>query len=286
MKFDHTFIAIRERTQWEILDLSLHVIRAYFSTLVTLLFIGAIPWILVDLLLTHWLLEESAPMYIWVTTLLVINQAQVGTTYITYFLGQAMFSGELPLKQVLRESFRDFGFFLQLHYIRRLVIFALGIAVLMFLNYEVVDLVGSCAFFFLPLTVVVGVIVRNTRPFVTEMLLLERPERKKGTFANRSAGLHSSNDLFARSTMVNGFTLALAVSIYGISMLGCNALGIQKDSEFSMAPYLVPIALWIAAGFQAVVRFLSYIDLRIRQEGWAVELKMRAESMRLRGDYQ
>jgi hypothetical protein len=45
---------------------------------------------------------------------------------------------------------------------------------------------------------------------------------------------------------------------------------------------LVPIAFWMTAGFSIVVRFLSYLDLRIRQEGWEVELLMRAEAARLR----
>jgi hypothetical protein len=31
------------------------------------------------------------------------------------------------------------------------------------------------------------------------------------------------------------------------------------------------------------VRFLSYLDLRIRHEGWEVELLMRAEGLRLVG---
>jgi hypothetical protein len=31
----------------------------------------------------------------------------------------------------------------------------------------------------------------------------------------------------------------------------------------------------------SVVRFLSYLDLRIRHEGWEVELRMRAEGAQL-----
>src|SRR5207248_2148955 len=40
---------------------------------------------------------------------------------------------------------------------------------------------------------------------------------------------------------------------------------------------------WAAAmrAFWAVVRFLSFLDLGIRQEGWEVELLMRAEALRL-----
>ena len=42
-----------------------------------------------------------------------------------------------------------------------------------------------------------------------------------------------------------------------------------------------PAALWLIAGYMAVVRFLNYLDLRIRHEGWEVELRLRAEAVRL-----
>ena len=41
------------------------------------------------------------------------------------------------------------------------------------------------------------------------------------------------------------------------------------------------MSLWIVVGFFTVTRFLSYLDLRIRREGWEVELLMRAERDRL-----
>ena len=50
--------------------------------------------------------------------------------------------------------------------------------------------------------------------------------------------------------------------------------------ETAYAWYL-PIALWMVIGFFAVVRFLSYLDLRIRREGWEVELMLRAAATRL-----
>ncbi len=42
-----------------------------------------------------------------------------------------------------------------------------------------------------------------------------------------------------------------------------------------------PLALWLTVSYFTVVRFLGYLDLRIRREGWEVELMMRAEQMRL-----
>ncbi len=35
-----------------------------------------------------------------------------------------------------------------------------------------------------------------------------------------------------------------------------------------MLHFGIPAAMWIVAGYYAVVRFLSYLDLRIRREGW------------------
>ena len=37
----------------------------------------------------------------------------------------------------------------------------------------------------------------------------------------------------------------------------------------------VQFALWGSIAFSAVVRFLTYVDQRIRLEGWAVELSLR-----------
>ena len=53
--------------------------------------------------------------------------------------------------------------------------------------------------------------------------------------------------------------------------------------KWSQATYTLccPLALWIVIGYFAVVRFLGYLDLRIRREGWEVELMMRAEQTRL-----
>jgi hypothetical protein len=53
------------------------------------------------------------------------------------------------------------------------------------------------------------------------------------------------------------------------------------DYDESLWLYGVPAAMWIVAGFFAVARYLSYLDLRIRREGWEVELQIRAEGDRL-----
>ena len=42
-----------------------------------------------------------------------------------------------------------------------------------------------------------------------------------------------------------------------------------------------PLAVWLTVAFFTVVRFLSYLDLRIRREGWEVWLKLHSEADRL-----
>ena len=58
-------------------------------------------------------------------------------------------------------------------------------------------------------------------------------------------------------------------------------------NDWSWSPAMVyvfaPLAMWIVASFFAVVRFLSYLDLRIRREGWEVELRLRAQAARIAG---
>jgi hypothetical protein len=53
------------------------------------------------------------------------------------------------------------------------------------------------------------------------------------------------------------------------------------DYDDELWLYGVPAAMWIVASFFAVARYLSYLDLRIRREGWEVELQIRAEGDRL-----
>ena len=70
----------------------------------------------------------------------------------------------------------------------------------------------------------------------------------------------------------------LVFSVHSVFVLLDSMLSIRANSEVSFQPFYLIIAGWLVAGFCAVVRFLMYIDIRIRQEGWAVQLKFMTES--------
>ena len=53
------------------------------------------------------------------------------------------------------------------------------------------------------------------------------------------------------------------------------------DTDEVWTSIFVPASMWIVVWFFTVVRYLSYLDLRIRREGWEVELQVRAAAQRL-----
>ena len=56
-------------------------------------------------------------------------------------------------------------------------------------------------------------------------------------------------------------------------------------NDWQLGPLMVkvglPFAAWMVAIYFTVVRYLCYLDLRIRHEGWEVDLRLRAEAVRL-----
>lgn len=291
MKLDHTFIAIRQRSIVEIFDLTLLVIRQHFQPLLILLAIGAAPWIAIDWVLTSWLAVgefagDYTGMYYFMTAVLVISQAQIGTSLMTYYLGQTMFVGQLSIRDTIVGTWRTSWYFWWVHGGIRFV-FPLLIIALLTRNSQEEQLFGL-GLFLMPVMLLVALFIRALRPFVSEMLLLERtPIRSKNdkqvNFKRRSNSLHgpASSELFGRFMAASLFVACLSFTMFAMFVKSDSVLNLQANSEFPLFTIYWVLALWLASGFAAVARFLSYIDIRIRQEGWAVELKMRAEGQRL-----
>jgi hypothetical protein len=103
------------------------------------------------------------------------------------------------------------------------------------------------------------------------------------TISKRSHHLHvpSSGDLFGRWLGAASIAMMLTGTAFGAFLF------ISGDffNDWRPGPFMLltafPLSLWIVAGFMTVARFLSYLDLRIRHEGWEVELLLRAEATRM-----
>lgn len=269
MRLDKTEIAIRQRPLPELLDLALLVFRRHALPLMALTTLGAAPWLLLNWwLLNNWLGEQFIDydvimLYVFWQLWLVPLEAPLATALVTLYLGQVMFFE--------RPSWR--GMF------RTLVGCLPQLFVLQVL------LRG-----FLYLMVLAAPAPSLGWPYLNEVLLLERNRLwRKGpsgvTTLGRSQALHGSGsgELFGRwlGTLVVGLGLTAAAWFMLFLLSGVLVGDFNEEDAVYQFTILVPLALWIVQGFLAVVRYLNYLDLRIRSEGWEIELAMRAEAQRM-----
>jgi hypothetical protein len=269
MNLDNQRIAIRERGIFEIMDLALHVLRAQAMPLIAVLVLGATPmiflsrYLLSDLLTDARETEEWIPaQYIHFLLLVTAIQSPLVTAPATVLLGRATFGESTTLGQLLGELFRSAPQFILFQIVLRAIS--------------------------MPLCIMLPVLPYVGWPFLGEIVLLERNSLFKGrtgrlTTFRRATNFHSGvfSEVLSRwfaSLLIGG---ALVASIW-LSMwaLISQLVGKWQTTETAYG-WLLPIALWIVVGFFTVVRFLSYLDLRIRREGWEVELAVRAEGARL-----
>jgi len=300
VELDKTEITIRERSILQLLDLSLLVVRRHFSPLVlTSLIVGA-PFMPTNVLATAWMVNEESRMvavdrmnseapvhwrHSWHLVALWSLEFPLVSLPITVFLGNKIFFEHLTVKKLLS----------LLRPLAGRALFVLGI-----LRFGVLGLVlewqlntqdlfepwieifalGICLFG-------LAMVMRATHPFAPEILGLEMCRLKSSaggelTYWRRSKWLHrallSDNvNRFMTCTVaavcLAGMLLSLQVFLFGV-LIGRWQWNIWFDH------LLLPITLWLTSIYEAVFRFLAYLDSRIRLEGWEIELQIRAEARR------
>jgi len=84
--------------------------------------------------------------------------------------------------------------------------------------------------------------------------------------------------IFGRSSALSFWELQLTV----IAAMSTWFLWGWLQGELNVDNWLyvvfLPVGFWFATIYLTVVRFLCYLDLRIRREGWEVDLVLRAEA--------
>ncbi|MDZ4820522.1 MAG: hypothetical protein SGJ20_16270 [Planctomycetota bacterium] len=281
MQLDKTAIVIRERDLLDLLDLALHVVRAHAMPLLVTTLAGAIPfalfnyWLLSDLPLAE---DGDAEFYCWRMVMLVLFELPLASTFSTLYLGQMMFSSEFDYPRILRQAVQSLPQLFWYQVVLR------GIFMPQALLWGVVAqpmiplLALGMLLWFIPFTM---------WPYLNETILLERNPltSKPGSLSTwrRSKVLHAraSGDLFGRLLAAALISGILIVGVW-LTLWGVRGF-LQHEYVFDnwMFTVLWPIALWTVAAYFSVVRFLSYLDLRIRREGWEVEIILRAEADRL-----
>ncbi|MEM9364877.1 MAG: hypothetical protein AAGD07_02700 [Planctomycetota bacterium] len=296
MQLDRTHLVIRVRTLSEIGDLALLLLRRYPRGVFLAFLMGAVPWILVDIALLGWIPlsidqqeffdeDSAADLFrygIGMVTLISLQTPLAGM-FSTLYLGLAVFEKRPTMRQIWRDGLALMGRAIWTLGILRL---AIPITVLYALTWmRDYDPFRDSV---VPLAILVYVaITRGSRPFLPEMLLLERCPRKSRsanvvTLSRRSKLLHApiSSDLGGRFLMT-AFVLGVLSAAVFYTLIFARGIALNRWSLDAIAWLLFfPASLWTVAAISVIVRLLSYLDARIRLEGWEVELAFRAEAMR------
>ncbi len=277
MDFSRTFIAIRKRSMLGLFDLSLLVYRDHALNIVTLLAINALPWLAFDvltLLLSEFGMSDYGQWH-WKLLLLAVIQAQYGTMMITLYLGKAMFEGKPSISDTVSSFFKASWFSIWLHGFLRMV---LPVTLLIAVG-------DSISTGWAVLLFVFGMFVRMMRPFVSEILLLEKTPLRKGKegqmqFSKRTSDLHRG-DVIAGFVLGSLIAVALTTMLAGLMFHIDQTIGLLGTLDLPIQYLYWPIAAWLVASYMAVFRFMFYINTRIVQEGWEVDLKIRSEGQKL-----
>jgi hypothetical protein len=266
---------IRERGYLDIMDLAIRVIRSRLLSIAGIAVLGVLPFGLFN----HWLLggETAASLvnvellledriFNWVAfvaglTVLVLLEVPLATAPLTLYLGQITFNNEFDARRAAGEFARSLP---QLFVLQ-------GVGRALFIPFFIT--------WFFPFVL---------WPYLNEIILLERsPLWRRGrgvaTTLSRISTLHSRNtgDLLARA-VANAALAPLLALAFGASLWIIYCVLTESWTPTIPAAILcAQIAIWMVAVFLAVVRFLAYLDLRIRNEGWELELRMRAEGLRI-----
>jgi hypothetical protein len=285
MQYDKTRIAIRERDLPDLLDLALHLVRTHWLALLIASIIGAAPfsvlnyWLLADLPLVE---VEDYNWYVLRMVLLVLFEMPLAAVPATLLLGQVMFWERFDARRIVRLAIDSLPQLLFYQFLLR------GLLMPQALFWERFgrELAGVMTVYFL-----VWVFPFVSWPFLNEMILLERnPLRTKGANRstwNRSRLFHKGHygDSFGRLVGCAVLAAAMTCALWLASWHVRGFFTQEYEIGATMFTVHLPFALWTVAAFFSVVRFLSYLDRRIRNEGWEVELVLRAEAERLSRQY-
>ncbi len=289
MQLDRTRIAVRERGGVEILDMALHIVRTFFRPWWQATLLGALPFMIINGALLYGL-EESPEVtfpyrYAWLMIALVFIEAPLATSVLTMFLGATVFEEQTNVRQAMRDTLKRLPQLLWCQGIIRGVLPAIALAATARWSVEVN---GFTEIFLMIVLMLYSMALRSFRPFINEIILLERnPLRSRQTniitAGKRSKYLHdpSGGDLVLR--WMGAALVAILLTLAFMQTLG-GLMGILLGQWKWGAPMLYigfPLVMWLVAGYMAVVRYLNYLDLRIRHEGWEVELRLRAEAVRM-----
>lgn len=299
MQLDRTQVAIRERSLSQLLDLSLLICRHYGKGLLATAAVGVIPFALLNLVACVLILEAweawddlIAVGNIYgglVMAVLVYIEAPLALSPTTAYLGQAVFVARPKWADIARDIYATLWPLLYCQGLLRwsLVAPMAGLALSLIGWLDPYDEWTPIRWLFIIIALLIAVGARASRPYLIEMIVLEKnPLRSSSpaglTLARRSRALHAADENRSATWLAAGVASILLLIVVAGMMVFLQELvfGTPHWGHWLFVVAGYPLALWAVALFMTVFRFLKYLDVRIRSEGWEVELLLRAEAER------
>jgi hypothetical protein len=252
MAFDRTLVQVRERTFLGLLDLALVVVRNRPVELGVAALAGIAPFAALNARLIS---DPAFPPLAF--AILVCLEIPWATAPLTIVLGSLMFGQRLGPGQTLRRWLKA---------VPSLVLFQLFLRV------------------FLLSTVFLAALIPARLVFLNEVIVLEVVGWRKALRRSSQLCARRGGDLFLQwlaqvffgAVFVLGFWFGTGVVL---SALMTDEMTWERPLWSDFYGFRFQLALWLAIAFFAVARFLTYIDHRIRQEGWEIKLRLDAVAL-------
>lgn len=248
-------VAVRPRGVFECLDLAVMFCGRRPLAVVAATVLGSLPWVF----LNRWLFAGAGDDDAVAFAPLVLGlEAAWAAVPLTLYLGQSVFSD--------RFSWRDAG----RAFVRGLP------AMVVFQGL----LRGFCL-----MTWVLAPFLLAWHYYLDQIILLEQPPlsrvwRRRTAMNQGNVGQVTTLLGIDAATLVVG-TVLLSESVLALRMLWQGTANATDDGGDPFVSTFFSwegqIAFWGVCGFLTVFRFFTYLDARIRREGWDVELKLRSE---------
>lgn len=253
MRLEDVQLAIRPRSILECLDITFLFCGRHWVGLLLASMVGIVPFALFN-----WWVFQDPDFNPYLGYLLLAMETPWATMLLTLYLGQVTFSRRFSLRKAGRDCSR---------------------ALVQMFAFQVI-IRGLC--------LVIGVLVPMVflgMYYLNEIILLEqtplaRTWSRRTALNTRALGRIVSLRLMDLIVLVVG-TYLLARLLATISELWEDRYQFTPDLLFDDVfelDWQVQVAFWLVIVFLTVFRFVSYLDCRIRREGWDVELKLRAQA--------
>ncbi|MDO5553456.1 MAG: hypothetical protein Q4G68_06810 [Planctomycetia bacterium] len=262
----HTSIVIRKRTDYELIDLTWHVLRKHIKPILFYMTCLALPFFLANFLLLFPLycflfakeLYEPGPLLLYwlVAVELLWFESRFASSLVGAWLGLWLFhdeeqDGPVPTSAVLETWFNS---------LTQLVWYTLLLR-LYYYNYA-----------FLP-----EIIMLEKTPY-TSKGKIKLTTRRRARYFHR--GITGTNAFVSFETAL----LSILSHITGLAVLyGAGSL-LTGGAAFWFPCFMLfalPLFLWFSCMVNSVFLFLCYLNLRISREGWDLDIALHAEHERL-----